>query len=106
MSKSGHINSFYGHSKQKRIKKYFWYGLFLFALFCIVKVWQNVSADQMIRHNQRLKAELTQMQYESSLLTLQLENVANVERIERLAHEKLGFVYAEKVNLDLGIIND
>ncbi len=106
MSRYNNTTSFSAHRKNKRMKKYFWCGLFLFALFCIVTVWQNVSADQKIRSNQKLKTDLRQMQYESYLLNLQVDNLANVERIERLAREKLGFVQAEKLNLDLSAGND
>ena len=90
-----------GGVRKKRNRKYIVTGLILFAVFSIVKVWQNVSVDQVIRHNQILRMELKQLQYESSLLTLKLEFLTNIERIEKLAKEKLGFIPAHKMNIKL-----
>jgi len=90
-----------GGAGKKRNRKYVVTGLILFAVFSIVKVWQNVRIDQVVRYNQESRMELKRLQNESSLLTLQYEFLTSIDRIERLAKEKLGFIPAQKMNIEL-----
>ncbi len=86
---------------KNRLRKYFLNGMILFAVFSIVKVWQNVGVDQAARRNQALRMELKNIQYDNSLLTYNLEFLTGIDRIEKLAGEKLGFVPAKKMNIEL-----
>jgi len=105
--KNNSIKRFYpANVRKKRMRKYILHGLILFAVFSLVKVWQNVSVDQVVRKNQILKRDLRQLQYKSSLLTLKFEALSNIERIEKLATEKLGFKQAKKINIELNPLDE
>ena len=87
--------------KSKKLKKYLVHALILFAVFSLVKVWQNVSMDQISRHNLGLNRELQGYKYEQAVLTDKYESLTHIDRVERLARERLGFKPAEKINIPL-----
>ncbi|MBN2413119.1 hypothetical protein JXQ31_15640 [candidate division KSB1 bacterium] len=101
MSKETGKKIYPANLRKNRLRKYFLNGMILFAVFSIVKVWQTVGVDQVVLRNQVLRVELKKIQYDNSLLTYKLEFLTGIERIEKLAREKLGFVQARKMNIEL-----
>ncbi len=83
------------------MKKYVIHAFIAFSVFSLVKVWQNVSVGQLNRRNVKMSRELQQLEYEKAVLTDKVETLTHVDRIERIAKEKLGFVPAEKINMKL-----
>ena len=63
--------------------------LAFFGIYCFVKVWQNVSIDQMNRKNYHLRNHLEKLRGESALLIVDIENLKRVDRIARIARERL-----------------
>jgi cell division protein FtsB len=75
-------------------------GLLSFAIFAFLKVWQNVSVDQMIRESQKLHDRLTSVHNENIVLEAKIEELKSMERITSIAGERLGLVNAPKINLE------
>jgi cell division protein FtsB len=75
--------------------------LAVFGFSCFVKVWQNVSIDQLNRKNSQLRAELRTLKNRNAILASNLDELKSMERITRLASEKLNLVQSPKVAIEL-----
>lgn len=71
----------------------------IFALYCFVNVWQNVSITYLNRQNEDLRHDLKSLERECDMLTLELEELKDPERIRRVLSEKMKIVPAEKINI-------
>ncbi len=74
--------------------------LSLFGIYCFVNVWQNVSITYLNRQNENLRNELKALERECDMLTLELEELKDPERIRRVLSEKMKIVQAEKININ------
>ena len=74
-------------------------GLALFGLFCFVKVWQNVTVDQLSRRNDKLMKELESIQGKNSSLFIEQEKLMQLERVQQLAENNLNFVKAPTIRI-------
>ncbi len=70
-----------------------------FALYCFVNVWQNVSITYLNRQNEDLRNDLKSLERQCDMLTLELEELKDPERIRRVLGEKIKIVPAEKINI-------
>ena len=74
-------------------------GLALFGLFCLGKVWQNVTVDQLSRRNEKLRKELAFIQGKNSMLYTVKERLMQIDRIEKLALNDLKFSQAPIIRI-------
>jgi len=75
--------------------------LALFGLFCVVKVWQNVSVDQLNRRNEKYRKTMASIVNQNALLTFQIEKLNRIDLITSRAKRELGFRQVPKLKLDL-----
>lgn len=75
--------------------------LALFGLFCVVKVWQNISVDQLNRRNEKYRKKLASIVNQNALLTFQIEKLNRMDLIAGRAKRELGFHQVPKLRLDL-----
>ncbi len=75
--------------------------LTLFGLMSFVKVWQYVSIDQLNRKNSQLRADLQNLKNRNAMLTAKLDELKSMERITRVAAEKLNLVQSPKMVIEL-----
>lgn len=73
--------------------------LSLFGIYCFVNVWQNVSITYLNRQNENLRNELKSLERQCDILTLELEELKDPDRIRRVLSEKMKIVPAEKINI-------
>ena len=74
-------------------------GLALFGLFCFVKVWQNVTVDQLSRRNDKLMKELEIIHGENTALFIEQEKLMRLDRIHQIAEKDLKFVKAPTIRI-------
>jgi hypothetical protein len=74
-------------------------GLALFGLFCLVKVWQNVSVDQLSRRNEKIRKELALLHGKNSMLYIKQEQLLQIDNIEKIAHKDLRFDQAQIIRI-------
>jgi cell division protein FtsL len=79
-------------SPQTRYRRWVVGGLICFALFSVVKVWQNVRVDQLNRENARLRSRLAALKDRNAVLLATVEELKREDRIVRIAKEQLGMV--------------
>ena len=71
----------------------------LFGVYCFVNVWQNVSITYLNRQNETLRNELKSLERECDVLTLQVEQLKDPDRIIKVLGDKMKIVPAEKINI-------
>ncbi|NOY59960.1 MAG: hypothetical protein GXO75_13670 [Calditrichaeota bacterium] len=76
--------------------------LALFGLFCVVKVWQNVSVDQLNRQNEKYRKRLKDIHSQNALMIFQVEKLNRIDLITSRAKRELGFSQVPKFKLELG----
>lgn len=72
----------------------------LFGIYCFVNVWQNVSITYLNRQNESLRNELKVLERQCDMLTLELEELKDPERIRHVLSEKRKIVPAKKININ------
>ena len=92
-------------SKHKRsnakLAKYAAPGLALFGLFCFIRVWQNVTVEELHRKNGELRRNLKEIRQECARLTARVEEVKRLDRIYDIAVKEFNYIQAPKINLFL-----
>ena len=71
----------------------------IFTLYCFVNVWQNASITYLNRQNEDLRNDLKSLERQCDMLTLELEELKDPERVRRVLSEKMNIVPAEKINI-------
>lgn len=71
----------------------------IFTLYCFVNVWQNASITYLNRQNEDLRNDLKSLERQCDMLTLELEELKDPERVRRVLSEKMTIVPAEKINI-------
>ena len=71
----------------------------LFAIYCFVNVWQNVSIAYLNRQNENLRKELQELNRQTAQLTLDIEQLKNPRRIREELARHMTLVPAEKINI-------
>jgi hypothetical protein len=74
-------------------------GLALFGLFCFVKVWQNVTVDQLSRRNDKLLKELKIIEGKNISLFIEQERLMRLDRVQLLAKNNLNYVKAPTIRI-------
>ena len=74
-------------------------GLALFGLFCFVKVWQNVTVDQLSRRNDKLLKELKSIEGRNTSLFIEQERLLRLDRVQQIAETNLNFVKAPTIRI-------
>ena len=82
-----------------RLGRYAAMGLAVFGLFCFMRVWQNVTVDDLNRQTGELRQQLKASRAESARLTARVEDLKHPDRIQRIAQDQLDFKQASKFNL-------
>ncbi len=95
-----------GKKKNARLAKTAALALALFGLFCVVKVWQSVSVDQLNRRNEKYRKNLENILDQNALLTFQVEELKRIDLITSRAKRELGFSQAPKLKLELRAVQD
>lgn len=85
--------------KNARLAKTAALALALFGLFCVVKVWQNVSVDQLNRRNEKYRKHLQDIRSQNALMAFQVEKLDRIDLITRRAKRELGFTQVPKLRL-------
>jgi cell division protein FtsL len=73
--------------------------LAVFAFFCFVKVYQNVTVDNLNIKNGKLRQQLKELRDEYADLSVDVEELKYPDRINRYAEKEFDFVQAPKINL-------
>lgn len=95
----------YGHSLPKKQREKLKFGknagivLMLFAVYCFVNVWQNVSITHLIRRNETLRRELTQLTRQCDSMTFELEQLKEPDHIKRTLKGVSHLVPAETITI-------
>lgn len=74
-------------------------GLALFGLFCFVKVWQNVRVDQLMRKNQVLREQLSEIKSLNKALLIEREELLRIDRVQDIALNQLKFRKAPTIKI-------
>ena len=74
-------------------------GLALFGLFCFVKVWQNVTVDQLSRRNDKLLKDLKTIRGRNTALFIEQERLMRLDRVQQIAENNLNFVKAPTIRI-------
>ncbi|MBN1560469.1 hypothetical protein JW998_09475 [candidate division KSB1 bacterium] len=72
----------------------------LFGVYCFVNVWQNVSITYLNRQNENLRDELRAIERQCDMLTLEVEELKDLDRLRRVLGDKIKLVPAEKININ------
>ncbi len=74
----------------------------IFALYCLVNVWQSVKVTHLIRSNEELRAELARVNRECDRLVFELERLKDLENIRRELRDSAPLVPAETMIIRRG----
>lgn len=95
----------YAHRRQvnfqKRLLIKFLPWLAVVAVLLVVKVWQNVTIDKINRKNGHLRAQLQTLLQENAILEVKVEELKSMDRITKIANERLGLKNIKVLTLDL-----
>ena len=94
-------NSNARNERKANIRRLAILALTIFGLTSFVKVWQYVSIDHINRKNSQLRADLQSLKNRNAMLTAKLDELKSMERITRLASEKLNLVQSPKMVIEL-----
>jgi hypothetical protein len=95
----------YGYALPKRQREKLKFGknagivLMLFAVYCFVNVWQNVSITHLIRRNEALRRELTQINRQCDTMSFELEQLKEPDHIKRMLKGVSQLVPAETITI-------
>jgi cell division protein FtsB len=84
-----------------RVGTYMTIALALFGLFCFIKVWQNVTVEDLNRQNGEMRRQLQNIKDDQARLKARVDELVHRDRINLIAQEKLDFRQAPKINLVL-----
>ena len=84
-----------------RVGKYTTIALALFGLFCFIRVWQNVTVEDLNRQNGELRRQLKNIREDQARLKGEVDELKHPDRINTIARKKLEFRQAPKINLVL-----
>jgi hypothetical protein len=95
----------YGYVLPKRQREKLRFGknagivLLLFAVYCFVNVWQNVSITHLIRRNEVLRRELMQINRQCDMMTFELEQLKEPDHIKKSLKGIAQLVPAETITI-------
>jgi len=97
---------------KKPFKKYsyktFLLSLLLIVFFLTLYVWQRVTVIKLLKEMEELKEVLAQQEKKYKYLNLEITKLSSIERIEKIAQEKLGLIYPMReriIYVDVGKLN-
>ncbi|MDH4222229.1 MAG: cell division protein FtsL [candidate division Zixibacteria bacterium] len=71
----------------------FLFGLFVIIFLLILLVWQRITVIRILKETEDLKILLAAEEKKYKYLNLERTGLSSIERIEKIAQEKLGLIY-------------
>ena len=93
---------------RKHSNKFLFLGLSVMICLSMLLIWQRIAVIKILKESEGLKEVLAKEEKRYKYLNLELTEVSSIERIEKIAQERLGLVYPNRqqiVYVDLEKIN-
>lgn len=98
---------------KKTFKRYTHKTIFLSLLAMIVLltlyVWQRVMVIKLLKETEEFKEVLAHEEKKYKYMNLDITELSSIDRIEKIAHDKLGLIYPERgqiIFVDMGKLNN
>jgi len=97
---------------KKTFKRYthktFFLSLLVMIILLTLYVWQRVMVIKLLKETEEFKEVLAQEEKKYKYLNLEITELSSIDRIEKIAHDKLGLIYPAReqiIYVDVGKLN-